>query len=528
LPAISAEVEAAQKVKDQPILIITGNPPYSAKSKNNGAWASNSIKPYEFVDGDNLKERKHWLNDDYVKFLRFAQLKIEQTGEGIVGVITNRWWIENITFRGMRQSLLSTFDQIYILDLNGEVGNVNDENVFDIRKGVAIAIFVKRKNTLRKLRYYSIRGTRLDKYKMLSLTDVSNTDWEYLNPTSPNYFLLPRTEIGRETYKRCLSVEKIFIERSTGILTGRDKLAIAQTQGELRGQISSLAGETSSEELERRLGLKKVTHWSLEDARRKLKLKGIHSDLVRRIAYRPFDTRFYYDDEIVVFWRRQQIMRNMTEGRLGLSVCRLIKDSDWRHTIVVNEAADDSLVSDKSKERAYLFPLYLSVAAPDTTAKIESAEASSLDWTENLSAPFRDFLDARYHHHYTPEEILGYIYAVLHAPSYRSRYAEFLRIDFPRIPFPEARPEFDALSALGATLVDAHLLRQLPRGGLATLQNRGNREVEAVRPRRTGSLYQQDAIIRARAAGGVGFSHRRLSSARQVSQIAQGPHSLTR
>ncbi len=136
LPAISAEVRAAQKVKDQPILVITGNPPYAARSKNKGKWIKKQIKAYEIIDGEHFGERKHWLNDDYVKFLRFAQLKIEARGDGIVGVITNRWWLENVTFRGMRQSLLNTFDQIHIFDLLGESGQKDDKNVFDITKGV--------------------------------------------------------------------------------------------------------------------------------------------------------------------------------------------------------------------------------------------------------------------------------------------------------------------------------------------------------------------------------------------------------
>ena len=163
LPAVSAEVEAAQRVKDQPILVITGNPTYAARSKNRGTWIRKQIKAYEFVDGTNIHERKHWLNDDYVKFFRFAQLKMESREDGIIGVITNRWWLENVTFRGMRQSLLSTFDQIHIFDLYGEAGHGDDKNVFDITKGVAIALLVRSPNAEKLVRYSFIRGTRLQK-----------------------------------------------------------------------------------------------------------------------------------------------------------------------------------------------------------------------------------------------------------------------------------------------------------------------------------------------------------------------------
>lgn len=183
LPAVSAEVKAAQEVKEKPILVITGNPPYSALSKNKGKWIQKQVKPYEFVDGKHFGERKHWLNDDYVKFLRFAQLKIESRGDGVVGVITNRWWLENVTFRGMRQSLLNTFDQINILDLHGEAGNPDDKNVFDITKGVAIALLVRSPKGEKRVRYASVRGTRLHKYKACAESSLMNLDWTDLSPT---------------------------------------------------------------------------------------------------------------------------------------------------------------------------------------------------------------------------------------------------------------------------------------------------------------------------------------------------------
>jgi hypothetical protein len=301
LPAISAEVEAAQRVKDQAILVITGNPPYAARSKNKGKWIGKQIKAYEFVDGQHFGERKHWLNDDYVKFLRFAQLKIESRGDGVVGVITNRWWLENVTFRGMRQSLLSTFGQIHIFDLQGEVGHRDDKNVFDIKKGVAIAIFVRNSDAERRVRYSSIRGSRLQKYKVAADSSLSTLDWSELTPTSPNYFLVPRTETGRELYESFWSVQKIFVQGSTGVLTGRDHLSTAQSECALAEKLDLLRGSASDREVEIRFGLEKVEHWSLSDARELIREQGVRTDLVRRLAYRPFDTRYYYDHDALVF-----------------------------------------------------------------------------------------------------------------------------------------------------------------------------------------------------------------------------------
>ncbi len=237
LPAVTAEVASAQRVKDRPILVITGNPPYAARSKNRGRWIRAQVKAYEFVDGRHFGERKHWLNDDYVKFFRFAQLKMEARADGIVGLITNRWWLENVTFRGMRKSLLNTFDQIHIYDLEGEAGQKNDKNVFDITKGVAITLLVRNPGFEKRVRYRGVRGTRLEKYQACAISTLSGRDWLDLTPTSPNYFLVPRTEKGREFYEALWSVRKILTEGSTSILTGRDKLVIAQTERGLRDQL---------------------------------------------------------------------------------------------------------------------------------------------------------------------------------------------------------------------------------------------------------------------------------------------------
>lgn len=463
LPAVTAEVEEAQKVKDRDILVIVGNPPYSARSKNKGAWIKEKIKPYQIVDGKHFKEKKHWLNDDYVKFIRFAQLKMEARGEGIIGIISNRWWLENVTFRGMRQSILNTFDQVYIFDLQGEMGNKDDKNVFDITKGVAIALLIKNPGLEKKLNYFSLKGERLHKYQVSASSNLSDLPWETLSPSSPNYFLVPRSEKGRESYEAFPKISEIFPEGSTGVLTARDELATSISKPGLIENLKILKGNLRDQDIYKRFGLKKVEHWSLPNARMILRAEDIKKALVRNLAYRPFDIRFYYNHDALVFRRRNKIMQHMGSGRIGLTVCRLTKGGVWGHSMVANEAVDDSFISDRSKERAYLYPLYL-----DTKRH------------ENISPDFRAFLDARYEHHYTPEEILGYIYAVLHAPSYRKRYAEFLRIDFPRVPFPETGEEFETLSSLGWALVEAHLLRDVPHQNLAAYHGKGDHAVEAV------------------------------------------------
>jgi hypothetical protein len=288
-----------------------------------------------------------------------------------------------------------------------------------------------------------------------------------LTPNSPNYFFVPRTEQGREFYESLWSTSEIFVEGSTGVLSGRDRLVIAQTESELNDQLNFVRSSASDRDVEVRFGLKRVEHWSLSDARGTLREEGIPTERIRNLAYRPFDIRVYYDHDALVFRSRRKIMEKMRDGNIGLTICRLTKGGAWTHCLVADEPTDDSYVSDKSKERAYLFPLYWS--------DINSARI------ENVSARFRAFLDARYEHHYAPEELVGYVYAVLYAPIYRTRYAEFLRIGFPRVPLPEVADDFEALSGLGWALAQAHLLRELPRRGLANYHGRGNHTVEAVR-----------------------------------------------
>jgi len=465
LPALAEEVKGAQAVKDKPILVITGNPPYSARSKNRGAWIRSKVKAYEFVDGKHFAERKHWLNDDYVKFIRFAQLKLEPLDEGVIAIITNRWWIENVTFRGMRQSIIDSFDKIYILDLGGEAGSPNGDNVFDITKGVAISILIKDGSGEKKIQYSTISGARLEKYKSLSELSLDRETWEELHPNTPNYFLVPTTETGRVEYECGWSISDIFPVGSTGVLTARDRLAVAQNSIELREQLVEFASETSPERLNARFGISNLKDSPLREAQVSIGKIGPQEGKFRPIAYRPFDVRVFYDDDGIVFRRRNNVMQHMGFENIALSVCRLTKSSEWSHVLVSNIAIDDSFISDKSKERAYLYPINLR------------------DGIENINPDFRETIDEKYSFHYSPEEIAGYIYAILYSMVYRNRFGSFLRISFPRIPLAKTREEFEALSSLGWALVRSHLFILVPNSGkrLGDYFGKGNHVVDGMR-----------------------------------------------
>jgi hypothetical protein len=469
LPAIAAEAEAAQMVKERPILVITGNPPYSYESKNTGPIAVGSVAPYYICDGRPLGERNpRGLQDDYVKFVRFAQIKMDAVDEGIVGVITNHSWLDNPTFRGMRQSLMRSFDQIYVLDLHGNAkkkehapDGSKDENVFDIEQGVAISLFVKKPGLERGVWRGDFWGKRLEKYRNLAHNSVKAISLNCISPAAPYYLFTPVDRDIEEEYQRGWLLQDLFALRSVGIITARDRLTVHFDTNEAWQTVQKFSNcDPQEARQEFKLGAD-TTEWSIKDAQTDLLQSGPSKAKLRKITYHPFDDRWtYYTGQTRGFMSRprQETMSAMHQPNLALIATRITKETG-------NVFISSNLISHKAAsvyDKSYAFPFFG-------------------HGVENLSPIFRHFIDGRYDHHFSPEEILGLVYAVLHARAYRARYAEFLRIDFPRIPFPERTEDFEALSKLGWALVQAHLLRGLPRRDAATYHGKGDHTVEHVR-----------------------------------------------
>ena len=472
LPALSREVEAAQAIKDKPILVITGNPPYSGHSKNKGKWITELIDTYKTVDGKPLGEKNpKWLSDDYVKFIRFAQWKMEQVEEGVVGIITNHSFLDNPTFRGMRQSLMHTFNQIYVLDLHGNTekkertpeGN-KDENVFDIKQGVAISLLAKKKGLPRSAYHADLWGDRKGKYRTLLEIEKDSMEWQELQPSTPFYLFIPQDEKLREEYEQGWSVTDIFPVNSVGIVTARDNLTIHYTELGLWETVQDFAALEREEAREKYALGQDAKDWKVSLAQQDLQKDGPAKDRMVPVSYRPFDVRWtYYTGRSRGFHCRPrgEVMRHVAMQRnVGILTTRSTKD-DWA-ILATNYIATHK--SGSRYDTSYLFPLYLYPPFPGQgkDSLFEDTD-SSHSRKENFSAKFRAFVDAKYKHHYSPEEILGYIYAVLHSPTYRETYLDFLKIDFPRIPFVKQRKTFEALSALGWELIQAHLLKSIPQ-----------------------------------------------------------------
>ena len=460
--ALSQEAHLAVEVKKQtPILVILGNPPYSGISCNTGDWITGLIEDYKYVDGEHFGERKHWLQDDYVKFLRFAEWKVEQEGRGMVAMVTNHGYLDNPTFRGMRQHLMLTFDEILVLDLHGSTlkrdispDGSADQNVFDIKPGVAIVIMVKRGNSGTSgavVRHAERWGACDSKYEWLSDHCATTTPWQQLQPDSPSYFFTPWDESGAEGYQSLPAVTDVFPMHVTGIVTARDRFVYDFDRAALLRRIGRFRDTRLTDRFIREsYQLKDTRGWKLPEKRRKLSRMDDWREHAVQCHYRPFDVRWLYSHPDMVDWGRPDVMPHMLHDNLALMTCRQLSRLPWAHAMVSDRPTDDSMVSNRTRERGYLFPLY---RYPDLNGE------HVFQRQPNLHPKLIPLLAQSYGREPTPEETFHYMYAVLYAPTYRETYAEFLRIDFPRVPFTADPDLFAEVAALGERLTALHLLR---------------------------------------------------------------------
>ena len=445
--AVSEECRLAAQVKrERPVMVVLGNPPYSVSSDNKSPFIKNLLSDYK----KNLNERNiQPLSDDYIKFIRFAENMIEKNGSGIVAMITNHSYIDGVIHRQMRKHLLETFDKIYILDLHGnskkrEVApdGRKDENVFDIQQGVSILLAAKLPGLQSKMSdvyHEEIYGSRIHKFELLN---KDSTNFKLISPTSPGYFFVPKDTTLMDEYDKLVSVRALMPFGDAGIKTHRDRFAIAPSQSELIHRLIRLndGDSTITEEFR----LKETDTFSLDSARRALKNMPIAS-IIKPISYRPFDNQFFINHDSISERPRQRTTSQLLyPGNVGLSTCRQQSSFDFQHALIADRPIDMCFISLQTKETGYLFPLYLYHDDGTRTTNFDPKELKDL--TQNLTEA------------YTPENILDYIYATLYSPSYRKKYKEFLKINFPRIPIP-SQEDFDRLVPLGRQLRELHLMK---------------------------------------------------------------------
>ncbi|MDA8169380.1 MAG: N-6 DNA methylase [Nitrospiraceae bacterium] len=488
MASLSHESHLAGKVKkEQPILVILGNPPYSGHSSNTGEWISTEIKTYYQVDGKPLNEKNpKWLQDDYVKFIRFAQWKIDQLGEGVLGFITNHSYLDNPTFRGMRQSLMDSFDEMRILDLHGNSlkkekcpDGAKDVNVFDIQQGVAIALFIKKKEKKKSVLHAELWGEREAKYSWLLDNDISSTQWKRISPKSDFYLFIPRDEKLSHVYEQFLKITDIFLVNSVGIVTARDNLTIKWTEEEVWRTVlnfSKLDPELAREAYS--LG-RDARDWKVEFAQKDLKEDGLDRKKITPVLYRPFDIRYtYYTGKSRGFicMPRPEVMKHMMQKNTALCVGRagqVVGIEKLWNIVFCSECIEDFNLFYRGGN--VNFPLYF--YAPKEKKNLFHAEVETK--VPNIRPEILHTLSKAYKEDISPEEIFFYIYAVLYSNTYRTKYAEFLKIDFPRIPFTRDYKLFKTMAEYGNRLVDLHLLKSkeldLP---IARYPIEGNNRVE--------------------------------------------------
>ncbi len=480
MSSLAEESHLAGKVKKEtPILVILGNPPYSGHSANVGEWISKEIKAYYKVDGKPLGEKNpKWLQDDYVKFMRFAQWKIDAAGDGVLGFITNHSYLDNPTFRGMRQSLMSSFDEIYLLDLHGNSlkkercpDGSKDENVFDIQQGVAIALFVKRKGLEKKVFHSERWGLREVKEKWLLANDVKTTRWQEIQPKFEFYWFVPRDEKLLDSYSEYPKVTDMFPLNGVGFLTHRDKLAIAFDQPGLRRNIEMLVDPSLPDALLKETFALKG---DISQKRTFIKDDKCREKYFTPCHYRAFDNRYVYYSSKLVDRPRATVLRHMLEPNIALICHRQTYGLEFHHSFIADMISDLNYISNLGG--GTVFPLWL---YPETDKKDMFSHLESGERKPNLSAKLVEALTEAYGEEPTPEAVFYYIYGVLYANSYRSKYAEFLKADFPKVPFTKDYDLFLKIGELGKRLVDLHLMQSAELDSpIAKLRGSGDCKVE--------------------------------------------------
>ena len=501
---LSDEANEASRIKQNvPLMVVMGNPPYSGESQNSGEWMDKLTSDYKKEpSGIKLQERNiKWINDDYVKFIRLGQHFIKRNGEGVLAFINNHGFLDNPTFRGMRWHLLQTFDKIFILDLHGNAKKKEttptggkDENVFDIQQGVSINIFVKtgdkKTDSLAKVFHVDLYGKRTEKYDFLRKRRLSTVKWTKLKPTAPMYFFVPKDFSQQNEYEKGFSVPELFPVNSVGIVTARDHFTIWDTVKTVKAAIGEFI-ELDVEAARDRFDLGKDTRdWSIAGAKKDLTSRPDFGKIVE-ISYRPFDNRYtYYTGNSKGFhcMPRGNVMRHfLREENVGLMVCRQQKTDGFYHCLMHKNIVESSFVSNQTSEIGYSFPLYL---YPDTD-EIFDNENRKPNLNEAIIDEIAKRTGLRFRKEkeqsaktFAPIDVLDYIYAVLHSPTYRERYKEFLKVDFPRVPYPQDAKTFWKLVKPGEMLRKLHLMEGVePQEDTANYPIAGSNEVETLQYR---------------------------------------------
>lgn len=495
LDALAHEAASVNEIKrTKSFTVVIGNPPYSGISSNTSKAMIDLVEPYKSINGVSLGERKIWTQDDYKKFIRFSQLKISNAGFGIVGVITNNGFINEPTSRGMRHNLLATFPRVSILDLHGSLKKREvcpdgspDKNVFDIEQGVAISFLRCGGLASDVVSHSEIWGLRESKYNFLLKNSILSTPANFASPTPDFYLFVPQNEGGKTEFGQFISITEIFASGSNGIQSSRDHVVYSFNNAECRAIIEEFRtpeNVISTPELrEKYWPGKKVSNysagdtrgWSVPDARHKLRQDKNWETKFRKALYRPFDFHTLFYADYMIDWPRSEVMSQMLRPNLSLCVGRAGSAADnqeWNIVFVSNALVDMNLFY---RGGNVSYPLRFTgkteVLAIDREPQPNFKPTFLKKLSSTLSSPQKN--DSAMPAELTPEDIFNYAYSVFYSPSYRSRYAEFLKIDYPRLPLTGNLELFHLLAEIGGKLIALHLL-EFPLLGQPIIEFVGN------------------------------------------------------
>ncbi|MCR5115629.1 MAG: N-6 DNA methylase [Bacteroidales bacterium] len=488
---LATEANDANLVKrDTPVMVMIGNPPYSVSSNNSGTWITDLMNDYK----KDLNERNiQPLSDDYIKFIRLGQHYVQKNGSGILAYISNNSFIDGMIHRQMRKSLLETFDKIYILDLHGNTrkketceDGSKDENVFDIMQGVSINIFVKsqeKHNGFAQVLHRDLYGIRKSKYEFLETHDLATLDWNLLQPQAPQYFFVPKDFSAQEEYEKGFKIDELFFNNVSGIKTSNDKLNVKDSVEEVQELINdAITLDEESFRIKRNTGAD-TRDWSVKRALADVR-ENIKSLTIAPYSYRPFDTKFIvYTGKTngIVARPRFRSLKAMLSP-LNFALCTIRINRDYNFAIwVTDKIADKTLLS--SKDDINIFPLYNPAEGGSIFGENEN------DLIPNFNKEIVQKIEIALGETLKPQELFDYVYGVLHTQSYRIKYREFLKIDFPRIPYPTSKDEFDRIANIGTQLRKLHLMESVPSmPDIAQFTTSGDNLVEKL-VYQNGSVY---------------------------------------
>ena len=490
---LSREATEANVIKrDCPVMVMIGNPPYSVSSQNNGKWITNLLANYK----KDLNEKNiQPLSDDYIKFVRLGQEYITHTGEGVLAFICNNSFIDGIIHRQMRKELMKTFDKIYILNLHGNTrkkettpDGSKDENVFDIMQGVSINIFYrspKKNQDECRIFYHEIYGTREEKYAYLNSHNINDVQWKELQPKEPYNFFITKDFSLQEEYEKGFKIDELMVSYISGVQSGRDDIYVDMNKERLGDRVKTLLSGNLTPDFIKKY---KVVDSSSYPLLKRMQTSVFDVGKIVKYYYRLFDKRFIYYDKDLIKRSFYNVLQHTLKENVSFLLSKQQSSFDFQHIIVSDCVSDMNAVSMQTREGNYVFPLYIYKKNMGQEERIINFNmelyrkiAKGLNYLaceeDNvLIDPIGGVNGVLY-----PQDLFDYIYAVLHSPSYRERYKEFLKIDFPRIPYPTDWEQFRDLAEKGEELRQLHLMEDLPSKTGITFPVAGSLQVDCYR-----------------------------------------------